>query len=91
MLTSGIYFRMKSALVIGASRGIGRQIALTLSKNNYGVVLASKSVESSAKLPGSIYSVADEIKQADGVALPVRCDCRDETDIKNVVNTGIEQ
>ena len=76
---------MKSALVIGASRGIGRQIAITLAQNNYAVSVASKSVESTDKLPGSISTVAQEITSAGGVAVPVRCDCREEVDIQNAV------
>ncbi len=44
---------MKSALIIGASRGIGRQMALTLSRNGYAVGVAAKSVDSSPDLPGN--------------------------------------
>ena len=83
--------KMKSALVIGASRGIGRQIAITLSQNNYGVVVASKTSESKVNLPGSINTVAEEIKSAGGTAYPSRCDCRDESDIGNVVKHAIEK
>lgn len=81
----------KAALVIGASRGIGRQIALTLAKNNYAVVVAAKTEEASAKLPGTIYSVAKEIQDAGGLALPVKCDCRDEADIQKAVNASYER
>ncbi|KAL4235130.1 hypothetical protein ACF0H5_006768 [Mactra antiquata] len=76
----------KTALVIGASRGIGRQIALTLARNDFSVVLASKTLEPSDKLPGSITSVAKEINDNGGSALPLQCDCRNENDIQNVVN-----
>lgn len=81
----------KAALVIGASRGIGRQFALTLARNNYAVVVASKTEESSTNLPGSIHSVAEEIRASGGVALPVRCDCRNEEDIERAVNTATEK
>lgn len=81
----------KAALVIGASRGIGRQIALTLSKNNYAVVVASKTEESSTQLPGSINSVAEEILAGGGVAHPVLCDCRNEDDVERVVNAAFER
>lgn len=45
---------MKSALVIGATRGIGRQIALTLAENGYGVCVAAKTVVSTEKNPGML-------------------------------------
>lgn len=80
---------MKSALIIGASRGIGRQIAVTLAQNNFGVVVASKSVESTEKLPGSINTVAQEITSAGGVAYPIRCDCRNEADIQSAVQHAV--
>lgn len=82
---------MKSALIIGASRGIGRQIAVTLAQNNFGVVVASKSVESTDKLPGSINTVAEEITSAGGVAHPIRCDCRSEADIQTAVQHAISK
>jgi len=82
---------IKSALVLGASRGIGRQIALTLAENGYGVVVASKSTESTVKLPGSIFTVADEIRQNGGQAYPVKCDCRRHEDIGEAVKTTIEK
>ena len=48
------YPRMKTALVIGASRGIGRQIAKTFAENGYKVCVAAKTVESSKKTPGKL-------------------------------------
>ena len=78
---------MKAAVVIGASRGIGRQIALTLANNNYGIIVAAKTVEESTRLPGTIYSVAAEIQQSGGTAFPVRCDCRKEIDIANAIKS----
>ena len=82
---------MKSALVIGASRGIGRQIAITLAQNNYAVAVASKTVASTDKLPGSVSTVAQEITSGGGMALPVRCDCRNEADIQDVVKQTLER
>ena len=49
---------MKSALVVGASRGIGRQIAKTFAENGYGVCVAAKTVESSVKTPGLCLTIA---------------------------------
>lgn len=82
--------KMKSCLVIGASRGIGRQIALTFSGNGYKVGVASKTTESTDKLPGSVNSVVQEINTLGGTAIPIRCDARNEVDIKSAVKTCIE-
>ena len=68
------FFRdtMKTALIIGASRGIGRQIALTLAKNGFRVGVASKTTKHTDKLPGTIYSVCNEIEQSGGIAIPIK-------------------
>lgn len=70
------------AIVTGASRGIGRAIALGLAQAGYAVVVAAKSTTSSDKLPGSVYTVADEVTALGGQALPVACDVRDEGQIE---------
>lgn len=79
----------KGALVIGASRGIGRQIALTLARNNYKVGVASKTEVSTEGLPGSIHTVTQEIQTEAGVATPIVCNSRSEDDIKEAVRTCI--
>ena len=73
----------KVALITGSTRGIGKQIAKTLAKNNCKVVILGKSVESTSKLPGSIYSVADEIGD---LAYPMVLDLRDENMCIDVVH-----
>lgn len=77
---------MKSALVIGASRGIGRQIALTLSENGYKVCVAAKTKEQSQNLPGSVDMVAQEIREKGGEAFAKKCNVRLETDLKETVD-----
>jgi citronellol/citronellal dehydrogenase len=69
------------AVVTGASRGIGRAIALGLARVGCAVVIAAKSTTSSEKLPGSIYTVAQEIEALGGQALPVQVDVRHEEQI----------
>jgi citronellol/citronellal dehydrogenase len=81
----------KTAIVTGASRGIGRAIALGLGKAGCGVVFAAKSTESSDKLPGSIFTVAQEIEQAGGRALPIQVDVRDENQIDQLAARTIER
>jgi citronellol/citronellal dehydrogenase len=54
----------RTILVTGASRGIGKAIALKCAKNGANVVIVAKTAEPHAKLPGTIYSVAKEGKRA---------------------------
>ncbi len=72
------------AVVTGASRGIGRAIALGLAQQGCHVVIAAKSVESTEKLPGSIHSVAKEVEALGVQALPVQVDVRDEAQIERM-------
>jgi citronellol/citronellal dehydrogenase len=72
-------FKDKVILITGSSRGIGREMALRFAKDGAKIVIAAKSVEE-GKLPGTIYSVAEEVRAAGGEALPVPMDLRfDET------------
>jgi citronellol/citronellal dehydrogenase len=72
------------AIVTGASRGIGRAIALGLAKAGCRVVIAAKSTTSTEKLPGSIFSVAAEVEALGAQALPVQVDVRDEQQIEDL-------
>ncbi len=68
-------------LITGASRGIGRQIALTAADHGAAVIVAAKSDTPHPKLPGTIHSVAEEVRARGGSALPVRIDVRDDASI----------
>jgi NAD(P)-dependent dehydrogenase (short-subunit alcohol dehydrogenase family) len=72
------------ALVTGAGRGIGRQIALRLAAEGARVVLTGRSTEALA-------SVAEEIEQAGGYALAVPGDVRDEQSVNELVSVAREQ
>jgi citronellol/citronellal dehydrogenase len=79
------------AIITGASRGIGRCFALRFASEGAQVVVAAKSETSTDKLPGSIYSVAEEVEKLGGVALPIKVDVRSEDDIKMMVDRTVEK
>jgi citronellol/citronellal dehydrogenase len=71
--------------VTGGSRGIGRAIALRAARDGANVVIAAKSATPHPKLPGTIFTVADEIEAAGGKALPLEVDVRDDQRITSAV------
>src|SRR5688572_24281980 len=79
------------AIVTGASRGIGRAVALGLAREGCDVVIAAKSTGSSEKLPGSIFTVAAEVEALGAKALPVQVDVRDADQIEGMAATTLER
>ena len=79
------------AIVTGASRGIGRAIALGLAREGCDVVIAAKSTESTEKLPGSIFTVAAEVEALGAQALPVQVDVRDADQIEGMAAKTLER
>jgi citronellol/citronellal dehydrogenase len=82
-------FKGKTVFITGASRGIGKAIALKLAKDGANIVVAAKSVEENPKLGGTIFSAAAEIEAAGGKALAVACDIRNEDQIIEAVNKTV--
>lgn len=73
------------AIVTGSSRGIGRALALRLAREGADVVVAAKSETAGDQLPGTIHTVADEIRALGRRALPIRVDVREEHDIAQMI------
>ena len=84
-------FANKTVFISGASRGIGKAIALRLAKEKANIVIAAKSVEENPKLGGTIYSTADEVEKAGGKALAVQCDIRFEEQIQAAVESAVKR
>ncbi|MGB4344498.1 MAG: SDR family oxidoreductase, partial [Moraxellaceae bacterium] len=80
----------KTLFITGGSRGIGRAIALRAAGDGANVVIAAKSAEPHAKLPGTIFSVAEEIKAAGGHALPLQVDVREEDQVRAAMAMAAE-
>ena len=80
----------KTLFVSGASRGIGLAIAKKAAEDGANVILAAKTAEPHPKLPGTIYTAAEEIEEAGGKAFPVLCDVRFEDQLEDAVNKGAE-
>jgi citronellol/citronellal dehydrogenase len=75
----------KTLFITGASRGIGLAIGLRCARDGANVAIAAKTVEPNPKLPGTIYSAAEEIEKAGGKALPLVVDVRDEEQVREAL------
>ncbi|MCY1018497.1 SDR family oxidoreductase [Pyxidicoccus sp. MSG2] len=80
----------KTLFITGASRGIGKAIALRAARDGANIVIAAKTTEPHPKLPGTIYTAAEEIEKAGGKALPCMVDIRDEQQIAAAVAKAVE-
>jgi len=75
-------FKNKTIFITGASRGIGKAMALKLASEGAQIVIGAKSVEEDPRLGGTIFSAAQEVEAAGGKALPIQLDIRSEEQIQ---------
>ena len=80
----------KTLFITGASRGIGRAIALRAARDGANIAIASKSAVANPRLPGTIHSVAAEVEAAGGQALALKCDIRDEEQVRASVAATVD-
>ena len=81
----------KVAIVTGASRGIGKAMALGLAGAGASVVVAARTAEPRGTLPGTIHETVAEIETAGGRALAVTCNVREEESIREMVNRTLDE
>ncbi len=79
----------KTLFITGASRGIGLAIALRAARDGANIVVAAKTTTPNPKLPGTIYSAAEEIEAAGGKALALEVDIRSEEQVSEAVEKAV--
>ena len=81
----------KTLFISGGSRGIGLAIALRAARDGANIAIAAKTTEPNPKLPGTIYTAAEEIEKAGGKALPLQVDIRDELQVVEAARQTAEK
>ena len=79
----------KTLFITGASRGIGLAIAKRAAADGANVVIAAKTSEPNPRLPGTIYTAAEEVRAAGGQALPLQVDIREEAQVLEAVQRAV--
>jgi len=81
----------KTVFITGATRGIGREIALRFARDGANIVVTGKTAEPNPKLAGTIHSTAREVEAAGGRALPLQLDIRDENAVAAAVKAAADE
>ena len=85
------YFKDKTIIMSGGSRGVGLEIAKSLGKDGANIAILAKTTEPHPLLPGTIFSAAEEIEFVGGTALPIVCDIRFEDQVQDAVNEVVDK
>lgn len=80
----------KTLFITGASRGIGLAIAKRAAQDGANIVIAAKTAEPHPKLPGTIYTAAEEIEALGGKALPLIVDVRSEENVESAIQKAVD-
>ena len=82
-------FRGKTFFITGASRGIGHALAVEAARDGANVAIAAKTTTPHPKLPGTIFTAAEDVERAGGRALPLAVDVREEQQVEDAVATTV--
>ncbi len=91
MSLSGQSLAGKTLFITGASRGIGLEIGKKAAADGANIVIVAKTSEPHPKLPGTIHTAAEEVREAGGQALAVVCDIREEEAVERAVSMAVEE
>ena len=85
------FFKDKTIVMSGGSRGVGLEIAKALGKDGANVAILAKTTEPHPKLPGTLYTAAEDIEKVGGNALPIVCDIRFEDQVQDSIKQVVEK
>ncbi len=85
------HFKQKTVFITGGSRGIGHAIGLRLASEGANIAIAAKTIEPHPKLPGTIYTAAEDMDKAGGKGLALQVDIRDEEAVQAAVDKTVEE
>ena len=85
------YFKNKTVIMSGGSRGVGLEIAKALGKDGANIAILAKTTDPHPTLPGTIFTAADEIEEVGGNALPIVCDIRYEDQVEAAVEETVNK
>jgi citronellol/citronellal dehydrogenase len=81
----------KTLFITGASRGIGKAIAIRAARDGANVAVVAKTDTPHPKLPGTVHSAVEEIEAAGGKGLAIVCDIREDAQIAAAVKATVER
>jgi len=81
----------KVAVVVGSSRGIGKQIALTFAREGAAVAVVARTEQEGGKLPGTIHQTVAEIRAFGGQAVAIRTDITVDEDVERMVQRTLAE
>ena len=88
--SSAMSTECRVAIVTGASRGIGKQIALRLARNGINLVIAARTMEAGqGRWPGSLEETAAQVRELGAEATPVKCDVTQRAEVEALCQTAL--
>ena len=85
------YFKNKTIVMSGGSRGVGLEIAKALGKDGANIVILAKTTDPHPLLPGTIFTAAEEIESVGCSALPLVCDIRFEEQVQEAIDKAVDK